>query len=493
MTTQVSTKRVWFLPSVGVLVFVLIFWTGLFFMPQMLNGDGDLGRHLVTGNLILTTGKIPTQDVFSYTMAGAPLVPKEWLSQVLFALVYRAAGLNGVAWLTAFILAATCALLTLGLGRFGVRAFTAFAAGCTAFVVGYLHALTRPHIIGWLFFLICLLVLESYRQKNNRRALWLLPVAMVVWANLHGGFISGLALVGFYVLGAALEKKWRQAAELAALGSVLLLASFINPAGPQLVIHNIVTVQSSFLVDLTVEFQSPNFHTISTWPFVALLLSAFVIVARGKRRLDWTPLLLLVGWGAFALYSARYIPLYGLAALLVLAPLAESLIDAKMPALSRFLTRTDALDRLSWGWMWAIVAVVGLIGLQQSGTKLDVRGMGNTFDPHVFPIAAVDTLKESMPAGNMFNEFTWGGYLLYRLWPTQHVFIDGWTDSYTEALTREYLQVLNAAPGWDATLDRYNVQWVIVPPTRPLAARLDASPTWLRRYEDETAGVWVRR
>ncbi len=100
MAGKIPAARLWFFPSVSVLVFALTFWTSLFFMPKILNaGDGDPGRHITAGNLILTTGKISTQDLFSYTMAGAPLVPKEWLSQVLFALVYRAAGLDGVAWL----------------------------------------------------------------------------------------------------------------------------------------------------------------------------------------------------------------------------------------------------------------------------------------------------------------------------------------------------------------------------------------------------------
>jgi len=223
------------------------------------------------------------------------------------------------------------------------------------------------------------------------------------------------------------------------------------------------------------------------------MLFAVAILARSGRKLDWTPLVVLGGWTAFALYSARNIPLYALAAMPILMPFTETFIDETVPAVSRVLTRMDQLDRLAWGWMWAVVAVVGLIGVEASGTKLDAWGMGNAFDPHAFPIAAVDNVKASLPAGNMFNEFNWGGYLLYRLWPDKKVFIDGWTDFYGEALTREYLQALNAEPGWDTILDKYNVQWVIVAPTRPLAARLDESPAWSLRYKDGISGIWVRR
>jgi hypothetical protein len=483
----------WLLPSTPVLVFVLVFWLSLFFMPQMLNGDGDLGRHLTTGNLILTTGQIPTHDLFSHTMNGAALVPKEWISQVLFALAFRVAGLNGVAWLTALVLAATYGILTIVLRRAGVRAIVALAAGVTACVVGSLHALARPHLFTWLFFALFLLVLEEYRRNRRWRTLWALPFLMLAWANLHGAFISGLTLVAFYAVGAALERKWQQAAELIGLEGILILASFVNPAGPQLITHVFATLGDRFIVDNTVEFQSPNFHMISVWPFAALLGFSLAVVGRSSRRLEWTPLLVLGGWTLFALYSSRNIPLYAQAAVVALAPRVEGLIDEMLPAAKRFLTRTDEIDRLVSGWVWAALVVILLVGAEASGAKLDVRGMGNRFDPHVFPVAAVDALHDALPSGKVFNEFTWGGYLIYRLWPQEHVFIDGWTDMYGDTLTREYLQTINAEPGWDQVLERYQVQWVIIPPTRALAAQLDESPNWTRRYEDTTAGVWVRR
>ena len=490
-----SSERIiaWLLPSMPVLVFALIFWMSLFFMPQMLNGDGDLGRHLTTGNYILATKQIPTRDLFSHTMNGAPLVPKEWLSQVLFALAFHADGLNGVAWLTALVLAATFALLTAGLRHLGVRAIVALAAGVAASIVSALHALARPHIFTWFLFALFLLMLEDYRRNSRWRAPWALPLLMLAWANLHGAFISGLTLVAFYAIGAALERRRRQAAELVLVEGILILASFINPVGLQLLAHVFATLQDRFLVDNTFEFQSPNFHLFSVWPFAALLGFSLGVAWLSQRRLDWTPLVVLGGWMMFALYSSRNIPLYAQAAFVVLAPAADSLIDEALPAAKRFLARTDEIDRISFGWVWAALLVVILVGAEASGARLDAWGRGNVFDPSVFPVAAVDALGSAPPSGDMFNEFTWGGYLLYRMWPAQRVFIDGWTDFYGDTLTREYLQVIDAEPGWEAILDRYNVRWVIIPPTRALAAALDASPAWIRRYADATAVVWVRR
>lgn len=222
----------WLLPSAPVLVFVFIFWESLFFMPTMMNaGDGDLGRHIIVGNLILNSGQIPTQDVFSHTMTGAPFVPHEWLSEVLFALAHRAAGLNGVAWLTAAVLASAYAILAIGLRRLGARAIVALAGAFGAAMVGALHMLTRPHIFTLLFFTIFVVGLEDYRRTGRRRALWLLPLLMIAWANAHGAFIAGIVLVALYCAGAVLERAGRRAIELFLLSVALLLATCVNPVG----------------------------------------------------------------------------------------------------------------------------------------------------------------------------------------------------------------------------------------------------------------------
>ncbi|HZQ07198.1 MAG TPA: hypothetical protein VFD70_11505, partial [Anaerolineae bacterium] len=118
---------------------------------------------------------------------------------------------------------------------------------------------------------------------------------------------------------------------------------------------------------------------------------------------------------------------------------------------------------------------------------------GNVFTERAFPVRAVDFLQAHPPSGTMFNEYTWGGYLLYRLYPLQRVFIDGTIDLYGEALTRDFLDMVNAREGWQDKLDAYNVQWVILPRDRPLARELARSDSWREWYRDESAEVWVRQ
>lgn len=488
-----SSKFAWLIPSITTLVFILFFWMNLLFMPRMLNADGDLQRHIVVGRWILDTGTIPMQDVFSHTATGMPLVPKEWLSQVFLALVERVAGWNGVAWLTACVWAASYALLMIGLRRLGVSAPVAGASVIFASTVGAIHQLARPHMFTVLFFTIFAIVLEDFRRTDQWKKLLLLPLLMIVWANLHGVFLVGIALAFFYALGNLFDRKYRAAFILFILVVALALASLINPATSQLSTHIVGYMQSGFLVDQTIEFASPNFHSTNTFPFAILILGSFALGWRSSQRLGWSALIPLIGWIAFALYSARNIPLYAQIAVLILAPLAQTWLAETLPALYRFCVRIDNVDRVTSGWVWAGAFVGLLIVMQANGVKSDIWNQGNTIDPRTFPVAAVDFLQKDLPAGEMFNDFNWGGYLLYRLFPTKRVFIDSFTDFYGEALTREYLQIVDGTPGWEAKLAARNVRWIIIPPDRPLARWLNQSIIWSRVFQDETASVWIKR
>ncbi len=462
-------------------------------MPQILNADGDLLRHLTIGNVILTTRQIPTHDLFSHTLPNAPVILHEWLSELVFAMVHRAAGLNGVAWLTAIVIAVTYTVLAYTLREAGVRALVTLGGAFTAFIAGSIHTLARPHIFTALFFAAFLFVIERYRRNGNVRLLFLLPPLMIVWANLHGaGLIFGLILIGLYVAGAVLERNRRSVIELSMLWVFVLLASLVNPAGLQLITHTTGFLGSRFILEVTTEYQSPNFHAVNTWVFAILIVLSLAMGWRGTKKLAWTNLILLVSWTGFGLYSARNIPLYALVAIVVLAPIIDTWIEEAAPALNRFVYRFEVNARLASGWIWAVVVVVILIALEANDVKLDLWRKGNAFDEKVFPIAAVDAFKGSPPEGNVFNDFNWGGYLLYRLWPDKKIFIDGFTDFYGEQLAREYLKVTEGSQGWEEILDRHEVRWVIVPPSRPIAERLDNSSRWVPRYKDEIAGVWVR-
>jgi hypothetical protein len=102
-------------------------------------------------------------------------------------------------------------------------------------------------------------------------------------------------------------------------------------------------------------------------------------------------------------------------------------------------------------------------------------------------VEAVEFIEANPQSGNMFNEFNWGGYLEYRLWPSYHVFLDSQSDFYGEALMREYDQVISASGNWNGLLENYNVEWAIIPPDAPLASALQSELNWKTVYQGNTA------
>lgn len=490
---MVSLLRRALLPSFEILLFLLIFYSSLFFMPDMLNSDGDLGRHITVGNAILDTRAIPARDIFSHTRSGEPLVLHEWLSEVVFASAYRVAGLNGVAWLAALLLATIYFALAVGLRALGVSAPIAFLAALAAFFTGMIHHLPRPHLFTLLIFTLFVLVLELYLRRANPRLLWFLLPLMVFWANFNGAFVLAFFVLAIYIGGAILERAPRRALILCGFLVIAFLASLINPFGIGLPQHVLGFMRNQFLVDNTVEYLSPNFHNLSAWLFAAWILFSMVLFGRFGTRIPWTALLLLVMWTAFGLFSARNIANYAQVAAIVTAPVAVAWLVTRLPALRFRFNNLDAIAPPGAGWVWGLVVVGFLIAAQANGVNFDARGRGNVFTEPTFPVRAVDYLVQNPPGGNMFNEYTWGGYLEYRMYPSQRVFIDGDNDFFGEALVREYLDILNARDGWEQKLAHYNVGWVILPPGRALVQALARSADWREAYRDESAAVWARR
>jgi hypothetical protein len=221
---------------------------------QMINTDGDLGRHLRVGREILAHGLFYT-DRFSWTMAGTPFVPYEWGSEVLYALAHRIAGLPGVLVLMAVTIAAAYYALNLLLERLGMDPLLAFGTSISAAILGSMHWLARPHVFSLAMVVGLMFLLEptvDSRQSTtarrpltvDRRPLWTV-LLFALWSNLHGGFLFGLVLIGFYIAGdliaMVLERHRRDHAAVLKTHLVLLLSaiigSCINPSGPAILSH----------------------------------------------------------------------------------------------------------------------------------------------------------------------------------------------------------------------------------------------------------------
>jgi hypothetical protein len=468
------------------------------FGVRMFRIDGDVGRHIAVGRYILDSGTVPRVDLFSHTLPLESFVPYEWLSEILFALADRLAGLAGVAVLSGVLFAASCAVVYRFARLTDAGPMVALAVSVLAMFLQAVHLLPRPHLFTTLFAAVFLLVLETWRLQQNWQWLALTVPLMWIWANLHGGF-----LVGFVILGVYLADAWRPGSairrrrgHLLAAATACLLATLLNPAGLAIWPHTLSYFGFDFLVDQTNEYRSPDFHRLYGKIFLVAILSGFVLLGVNRRIAGFRDLTLFIGWLAAGLISARNIPLFGVLAVPWYALWIRRALDAASTpdtrvrtALARFSRWDEKLARVDASVASRYTTLVVSAGLILAA--LTAGADRYRFEEVTFPVKAVDAFDSLDLQGNVFNEMPWGGYLLY-VRDDIPVFIDGQTDFYGEELSKDYLRIRQLAPGALELLDKYEIDWVLLRPSVALPQALTLDADWNLVYEDPTAVVFAR-
>jgi hypothetical protein len=502
------------LPSVGDLIFLAMLATLLCTpLSTKLLGDGGIGWHIRTGQIIAATHEIPRVDPFSSTMNGRPWFAWEWLYDLAVGQLERVAGMNGVVWLTALTIASVFSWTFRLLVRRGVSLALALVLVLLAASASMVHFLARPHVMSWLFTLVWFWILDTTESetfaanggvKEQNRKLWSLPLMMLVWVNVHGGFLVGFALLGIYWASAAYmwtkfrDTRWedamvklrarRRAKQLFIVGAFTLLATCFNPYGWRLYTHIYQYLSNRFLIDHIDEFQSPNFHGVAERCFAALMLIALVALAVRVRRVRLSEGLVVLFAVYAGLYAVRNVPVSSILLVQVAGPLLTPRMSRLHTPLSAFLTRMKDIELNLNGHFWPIVGTVAAFSIAANGGN---AGSKHLMDAHFgsprFPVEAVTRLEQGNTWGPILAPDYWGGYLIYRLYPRTRVVVDDRHDFYGEDYLRDYVTMIHAERGWEKFLAEHDVCCVLVPQGSALANILALSKDWKEIYRDDAA------
>jgi hypothetical protein len=519
----------WLLPSITDLFFMALLGLLVFTsLSVRLLGDAGIGWHIRTGQMILATHAIPRVDPFS-TAAGQPWFAWEWLYDLIVGWLESAAGLNGAVLFTALIIAITFAWTFRLLLRRGTNVVVAVILLLLAASASMIHFLARPHVVSWLFTVAWFWILES-AEKNcegshpnssessgtrtgHTRDLWLLPLLMLLWVNVHGGFLVGFALLGIYWVGAVWQwfklkddrfedvlrkiRTGRRVRNLAIAGILSMAATFVNPYGFQLHVHIYRYLSNRFLMDHIDEFQSPNFHYVAQKCFAVLLLLTLVTLV-GKRREAGVSHGLVILFAVYSgLYASRNIPMSSSLLILVIGPWLSDAMERfgerrQGLASAQFLQRMEAIELNLRGHLWPIAAAILTCWIAAQGGKL---GAATLMDAHFsakrFPVVAVDYLEKQNAQGPLVSPDYWGGYLIYRLYPQARMVVDDRHDFYGEEFLKSYLKMVHVEPGWKDFLQQHPGHCVLVPRESALANILLETPGWKAIYSDDVATAFV--
>jgi hypothetical protein len=513
-STASSTKKPdwvqWQMPSVADLIFLALLGTlTLTSLSTRLLGDAGIGWHIRTGQQILSSHVIPRTDPFSSTMHGKPWFAWEWLYDIVVGQLDSWFGLNGVVWFTSVLIAIVFAWTFRMLILRGTNLILAVVLVLLAISASMIHFFARPHVVTWLFTLAWFSILDSTERNSQEgrdcssRLLWLLPISMLVWVNVHGGFLFGFALLAIFWAGCfwtwfrsdenRIQESFRKitaARRLRTLTWISVLsavATLINPYGWKLHEHIYSYLSNRFLMDHIEEFQSPNFHGVAQKCFLLLLLISTTAIAAGGRKLRVSELLLILLATYAGLIASRNIPVSSI--LLVL------LVGRLLPSVDffGFVQRTSTVDVRLRGHLWPVVAAVVLLLIAANGGHVgSTQVMDAHFDPKRMPVEAVNDLVAEDLKGPVLAPDSWGGYLIYRLYPKQLIVIDDRHDFYGEQALKSYLKMMRVEPGWEEFLNQHDVSTAVLPANSALSVVLGHTAGWKGVHSDDVATTFIR-
>jgi hypothetical protein len=445
--------------------------------------DPDIWWHLKTGELILQRHAVPNYDTYSISGMGRPWVAYSWLCEVLFAALVGKAGLAGLAYYGAamrLLIAAEVFDLLRRLHHelWGVLALTA----AVLYAMGPNYGL-RPTLFTILFFILQLDILLTAKRTRRGMPLWLLPPIYLVWANIHVELIYGLFALGLFTYEATLYDwlrgvVWKPGPRglpadylwWCSLGCIA--ATLLNPYTLRFYLTIVGLMLQSGQWGYITELLSPSFRQGSHYVALFLLMGAAAAV-QYRRQWKPIPLFLLLVAVIVGFRSARdlWFPI------VVAASLICGWENAETPGCR--LTRAQ----------WAAVSLVLLGGFLAGARAYVSNDRIHEQIAREYPVDAAHYLRENGIQGRLFNDYDWGGFLIWAL-PDHPVSIDGRANLYGDEHIVRTLDTWDARPSWSSDPDLSAAQLIVASSRAPLTAVLRLYPKYRTIYEDKVAVVF---
>jgi hypothetical protein len=449
--------------------------------------DPDTWLHVAAGEDILATHRWPRTDTYSFTAYGTESIAFEWLGEALIATANRLGGLSGLMLLLVMGSWALMVFLYYYAALRGGNSKAAFVACAVLLplVTGFCHL--RPQLFGYMLLVVTLICLERFRQQRQKK-LWILPLLLLLWVNLHGSFIFGLMAIALYWVaglvgfkfGGIVAEPWTTAQRRHLL--IILLFCFavlpVTPYGARVVGYTFHVIRHASLgmANIT-EYQPLGSYSSLLKLFLAFLLPFVLaqVLFPTTYRLEEIALVVAGVYGACV--HSRLLFFFGL----VFAPVLALF-------LSRWIPRYEvAKDRYLVNAAVILLMAMGLFKALPSRKELQRQVTAQ------YPRRALDYLRAHPVPGAMLNDYGWGGYLIWVA-PERKVFIDGRSQIYEDnGVYRDYLSVMSVEKNTLPLLRKYNIESCLVPANSPLATFLAALPDWERAYSDNLSSVLVRK
>src|ERR1019366_8316599 len=458
-------------------------------------GDPDIFWHLVTGQWMVDHHRLVTQDLFTFTVSGKPWLDGEYATEIVAYLVYKLGGLTLVS--LAFG-AVTFAGFPLPSRRVRSEPANPIIPAVLIGIAGLAGAAVwgpRPQMVTFAFACLEILWIDGYLRGRSRAIYWM-PIVMVAWANLHGGFIFGFVPISVAVFVEAVH--WiRRADDLHRRRTRMLVlvllgcgcGAALNPHGFAIYQYAIQPQFSPAQQSFIAEWQSPNFHVLGERALEGMLLLipvAFIL----RRPTLWDICMTLVVSVA-ALSSVRHAALFvAVETTLLIWSFSAGWERMALADRVRAWVAPRARNMLAGAAAVLVIAVLGT-GYFVHGT-LSNQGRATAAN---FPVGAADWLAAHPAVGtHMFDQYGWGGYLIYPFYPdpNRRVFSFGEATLLGNKVMQQVSDVETGNPDWLQIFAEWNIDYVVDVPGAPAVLALEVDPLWTKVYDDGLAVIMVK-
>jgi hypothetical protein len=448
--------------------------------------DPDMWWHLRMGQTIWTNHAIPKVDLFSYTANHHPIVPHEWLSQALIFGAWRWGGFSGLAfWLCFFstlLLIAGYLLCSL----YSANAKVGFVGAVAIWLFATTGFAVRPHMLGYLFLIVELILIHLGRTRNPHWFFWLPPL-FALWINCHGSFFLGILVLGLFIFtsmlrfraGSLVSLAWnpdcRRKLILATIFSMAAL--FLNPAGIKQILYPLdAMLNQRVTLGIVEEYQPLQLVEARGIVMVAMLGCILLLPVIRRSEIFFDELLLLILGAWLAASHKRLIFVFGILA----APVLSRQLSAMWEGYDA------AKDRVWPNAVFVGVSLLTAILAFPNRQNLEAQVVAGS------PVKALEFTKTHNLAGPMLNDFVYGGYLMWAA-PEYPVFVDGRSDIYEwTGVLAEFSDWSNLQTDPNALLNKYGVQFCLISNRSPMARVLPLLHGWKAVYSDQNSLVFQR-
>ena len=495
----------------GLPVFYLL-CKGLIFPLPLL----DFWWHLKMGEVIFSSASIPRVDIFSFTAAGRHFIVHNWLAEIIYYMTYRVGDFPLLICLNVGLLIAS--LLPVYLVCLKASNKQKIAVFAAMIIVISIPCNPRPQVFSFAMFALFLWIVLGYCRAWSDR-IWLLPVLMLLWVNLHGAFVLGLVLVALILSGEAIQgfgfqglstpMPRRRLQKLALIFLLCCAATLINPAGPGVYSYIATVLGDPSSQRLVIEWQAPRIDTIQGllqfyFPF---LLSAAVLIG-SRQRPSATDFLLFFGFAVLGLTAIRNAVWFSMVSGILIAtylPYFDYGIFARLKELAKALrinsTPQGAMQnskRKDFGFLNLLIAASALLIIGILSPWVRTGLLHRSLLETTTPVGAMDYIEKNSLEGNIFHPQGYGDYLIWRLWPRQKSFFDGRVHLFGEDFVRQYQQIFRDSQ-WEKLLEPYNIQFLLLDKERnsreggrKIIESARASGRWSLRYEDDLSVLFEK-